>query len=221
MTTAIIPARGGSKGLRLKNLRTIRGQTLLSRCIATCKLAGLDVLVSTDNGLIAGEAVACHAKVVMRPAELATDEATSWEVVRHAIKATDAEKLLLVQCTAPLLTPGDLLGCLDRLETCDLAVCVHECHDMLVDGNGGPLNWSIPPKRRQDMEPQYRISGSAWAFDRDYPAGDEYHGRVGLVLSENPFRLDIDTEADLRLAELLIDRPQRTREQIVEMMLTG
>lgn len=221
MTTALIPARGGSKGLPGKNLRRLCGQTLLARCIATCRAVVADVLVSTDSAEIASEARRNGARVHWRPDVLATDDATTWDVVRDALGSIGAETIVLAQCTAPLMTPADVAGCIQRLPTCDLAVCVHECHDLLVTAAGQPINWSLPPQRRQDMAPQYRISGSCWAFRKGYARGSEYGGRIGLVVSEHPLRLDIDTADDLRLAEALIAQHQPTREELAELLLTG
>lgn len=221
MTTVLIPARGGSKGLRGKNLRRLCGQTLLARCIATCQAVFSDVLVSTDSEDIASEARRYGARVHWRPSVLGSDDATTWSVVRDALGAIGAESIVLAQCTAPLMTPADVAGCIQRLPTCDMAVCVHECHDLLVNVAGHPINWHIPAARRQEIAPQYCISGSCWAFRRTYVSGEEYGGRLGLVLSEHATRLDIDTEDDLRLAEAIIERHQPTRTDMAELLLTG
>jgi CMP-N-acetylneuraminic acid synthetase len=218
--TALIPARGGSKGLPGKNLRQLCGQTLLARCIATCRAAVSDVLVSTESEEIAREARRCGARVHWRPHSLATDTATTWAVVKDAAMAC-GDTIVLAQCTAPLMTPGDALRCLERLGSCDMSVCVHECHDLLVDRDGSPVNWSLPPQRRQDMRAQYRLSGSCWAFRRTYAAGEEYGGKLGIVLSQNPIRLDIDTAEDLRLAAAIIEHHQPTRHEVAELLLTG
>lgn len=218
--TALIPARGGSKGIPGKNLRMVCGQTLLARCIATCQAAVGDVLVSTESEAIASEARRCGARVHWRPHALATDTATTWAVVRDALGAC-ADVIALAQCTAPLLTPGDVRGCVERLQSCDMAVCVHECDDMLVDWRGKPVNWTIPPQRRQDRATQYRLSGSCWAFRREYAAGIEYGGRIGLVVSENRVKLDIDTPEELRLAESIIEQRVPLRHEIAGLLLTG
>lgn len=219
--TALIPARGGSRGLPRKNLRMLCGQTLLARCIATCAAVMSDVLVSTESEAIADEARRCGARVHWRPHRLATDTATTWSVVQDAVGAIGTDAIALAQCTAPFLTPGDVARCVERLGSCDMAVCVHECHDLLVGADGTPVNWTIPPQRRQDMQAQYRLSGSCWAFRRGYAAGEEYGGRIGLVLSQNPVRIDIDTADDLRIAEAIIESHQPTRREVAELLLTG
>ena len=220
MITAIIPARGGSKGIPRKNLQTINGETLLARCIRTCKRAVDDVLVSTDDDEIAEEALRHRSRLRWRPEHLSRDDSVTWDAVRHALPATEADTIVVAQCTAPLLTSGDILRCIDRLETCDVSIACHESHAWLIDGGGKPINWTRPPKLRQDMEPQYVFSGSVWAFRREYLDRPEMSGNIGIVVSENPQRLDIDTEGDLRLAEFLL-RGSHAADPIAEMMLTG
>lgn len=220
MITAIIPARGGSKGIPRKNLQTINGETLLARCIRTCKAVVEDVLVSTDDDEIAEEALRHRARLRWRPDYLSQDDSVTWDAVRHAIPATDAEAIVLAQCTAPLMTSGDVGRCLDRLATCDMAVACHRTHAMLLDSDGKPVNWTLPPKLRQDMEPQYVFSGSVWVFRRAYLDQPEMSGNIGVVESENPMRLDIDTEADLRLAEFVL-RGRHSTDRTAELMLTG
>lgn len=208
MITAVIPARGGSKGLPGKNLRRLNGATLLARCVKTCRDAVGDVLVTTECPEIADEAFRAGARVHNRPTELATDEASTWDVIRDATASTNAGVILLAQCTAPLLTVRDILKTLVRLHDCDIAVACHERHEFLLTEDGRPINWGGQFVRRQDFGRQYAISGSVWAFRRDYLlTRGEYDGNIGVVLSEHPTRIDIDTAEDLRLAERVL-RPE-------------
>ncbi|WP_347038602.1 NTP transferase domain-containing protein [Glutamicibacter halophytocola] len=91
---AIIPARGGSKGIRLKNLREIGGKSPLGRAIESAKAASTvsDVVVSTDHEQIKAEALRYGARVVDRPADIAGDTASSESVLQrrsgqHAARA--------------------------------------------------------------------------------------------------------------------------------------
>lgn len=208
MTTAIIPARGGSKGLPRKNLRRLCGQTLLARCIGTCQAAGLDVVVSTEDAAIAAEAVRCKARVHTRPESLAQDDSTTWDVVRDAIDSPDLAPIVIAQCTAPFMTPGDIRNALVKLHECDIAVVCHESHALLLDEHGEPLNWSTDQTLRQERGRQFEMAGSVWATRPDYLLFcGEYDGTVGVVVAENPVKCDIDTESDLHFAEqLLTDR---------------
>ncbi|MFF8642197.1 cytidylyltransferase domain-containing protein [Streptomyces sp. NPDC015345] len=115
---AVIPARGGSKGVPAKNLAPVGGVPLVVRAVHACLGARLvtDVVVSTDDHVIAETARAAGAEVVLRPAAIAGDTATSEAAVLHAMDAHEAlhgtrvDVVLLVQCTSPFLTPEDVDG---------------------------------------------------------------------------------------------------------------
>ncbi|CAN5830296.1 hypothetical protein BH24ACT6_BH24ACT6_14640 [soil metagenome] len=86
---AVIPARGGSKGIPHKNLREVGGRPLLARAVDTCVARpAIDlVVVSTDDDAIAGTARAAGAEIVERPAELSGAAATSESALLHALTA--------------------------------------------------------------------------------------------------------------------------------------
>ncbi|MFE9608622.1 cytidylyltransferase domain-containing protein [Streptomyces sp. NPDC006012] len=115
---AVIPARGGSKGVPAKNLAPVGGVPLVARAVRACRGARLvtDVVVSTDDEAIAEAARQAGAEVVLRPAAIAGDTATSEAAVLHAMDAHEArhdanvDVVLLVQCTSPFLTREDLDG---------------------------------------------------------------------------------------------------------------
>lgn len=113
---AVIPARGGSKGVPAKNLAAVGGVPLVVRAVRACRAARLltDVVVSTDDTAIAAAARGAGAVVVRRPADIAGDTATSESAVRHAMDAyedghgTPVGTVLLVQCTSPFLNRADI-----------------------------------------------------------------------------------------------------------------
>ncbi|SCK15216.1 3-deoxy-D-manno-octulosonate 8-phosphate phosphatase, YrbI family [Streptomyces sp. WMMB 714] len=115
---AVIPARGGSKGVPAKNLATVGGAPLVTRAARECLAARLvtDVVVSTDDSGIAAAARAAGAQVVERPAEIAGDTASSEAAVLHAVDVWEARSgraadvVLLVQCTSPFVTREDVDG---------------------------------------------------------------------------------------------------------------
>ncbi|OEJ94698.1 acylneuraminate cytidylyltransferase [Streptomyces thermolilacinus] len=115
---AVIPARGGSKGVPGKNLAPVGGVPLVARAVRACLAARrvTHVAVSTDDPDIAAVATGAGAEVVHRPAALADDTATSEAALLHALDAHEtrhgspADVVLLVQCTSPFLTPGDVDG---------------------------------------------------------------------------------------------------------------
>ncbi|GEJ98211.1 MULTISPECIES: N-acylneuraminate cytidylyltransferase [unclassified Streptomyces] len=113
---AVIPARGGSKGVPAKNLAPVGGIPLVTRAVRECRAARLvtDVVVSTDDQAIAAAARQAGAEVVLRPAAIAGDTATSEAAVLHAMDAHEAlhgapvDVVLLVQCTSPFLVREDV-----------------------------------------------------------------------------------------------------------------
>jgi YrbI family 3-deoxy-D-manno-octulosonate 8-phosphate phosphatase len=115
---AVIPARGGSKGVPAKNLAPVGGVPLVARAVRECLAAGLvtDVVVSTDDHAIAAAGREAGAEVVLRPAAIAGDTATSEAAVLHAMDAHEAlhgapvDVVLLVQCTSPFILREDIDG---------------------------------------------------------------------------------------------------------------
>ncbi|MCP9209141.1 acylneuraminate cytidylyltransferase [Streptomyces cucumeris] len=115
---AVIPARGGSKGVPAKNLAAVGGVPLVARAVRECRASRLvtDVVVSTDDSGIAAAARGAGAEVVHRPPAIAGDTATSEAAVIHAMDACEAlgggpvDVVLLVQCTSPFLAREDIDG---------------------------------------------------------------------------------------------------------------
>ncbi|MBU7596723.1 acylneuraminate cytidylyltransferase [Streptomyces sp. P38-E01] len=115
---AVIPARGGSKGVPAKNLAPVAGVPLVARAVRESLAARhvTAVVVSTDDEDIADVARAAGAEVVQRPSEIAGDTATSEAAVLHAMDVYEAryesevDVVLLVQCTSPFLTGEDIGG---------------------------------------------------------------------------------------------------------------
>ncbi|MER5947298.1 N-acylneuraminate cytidylyltransferase [Streptomyces sp. NPDC001904] len=115
---AVIPARGGSKGVPAKNLAPVGGVPLVARAVRECLATRhvTDVVVSTDDAAIAAAAREAGAEVVTRPTAIAGDKATSEAAVLHAMDAHEAlqgaavDVVLLVQCTSPFLVREDIDG---------------------------------------------------------------------------------------------------------------
>lgn len=111
----LIPARGGSKRITLKNLRLFHGKSLLELSISTARQSKyLDLLlVSTDHPRIALEATRLHCLVLPRPPELSTDTATSESVCLHALHHYAHDLLCLLQPTSPYRTAADIDACIE------------------------------------------------------------------------------------------------------------
>jgi N-acylneuraminate cytidylyltransferase len=119
----VIPARGGSKGIPRKNLRLVAGEPLLGHIVReACRSLRLTRLaVSTDDDEIASVARRYGAEVILRPAEISGDTATSESALLHALehlRATEQyepDLLVFLQCTSPLTLAEDIDGTIDVL----------------------------------------------------------------------------------------------------------
>ncbi|MER5770572.1 NTP transferase domain-containing protein, partial [Streptomyces sp. NPDC001985] len=150
---AVIPARGGSKGVPGKNLARVGGVPLVVRAVRESLAARrvTDVVVSTDDPDIAAAARDAGAGVVVRPAEIAGDTATSEAAVLHALDAFEESSgrrvgvVVLVQCTSPFLTRGDVDGVAAAVldDGADTAVTVSPFHGFLWRPH--PAGPSQPP----------------------------------------------------------------------------
>jgi YrbI family 3-deoxy-D-manno-octulosonate 8-phosphate phosphatase len=146
---AVIPARGGSKGVPAKNLLPVGGVPLVARAVRECRAARLvtDVVVSTDDQAIAAAARQAGAEVVLRPAAIAGDTATSEAAVLHAMDTHEAlhgspvDVVLLVQCTSPFIIREDVDGVVDAIVAngADTALTVAPFHGFVWrDGDDEP-----------------------------------------------------------------------------------
>ncbi|GAA1045226.1 N-acylneuraminate cytidylyltransferase [Streptomyces murinus] len=228
---AVIPARGGSKGVPAKNLAPVGGVPLVARAVRECRATRLvtDVVVSTDDQAIAAAAREAGAEVVLRPAAIAGDTATSEAAVLHAMDAHEAlhgaavDVVLLVQCTSPFIVREDIDGVAGAVAEngADTAVTVAPFHGFVWresegEGEGGVgvnHDKSYRP-RRQDRPQDFLETGTAYAMDaagfREH--GHRFFGRTELVRTDPARVLEIDDPHDLARARALAplfdaDRP--------------
>ena len=175
---ALIPARGGSKGIPRKNIRLVQGRPLLA-FTAEAALASryVDrVVVSTDDEEIAQAARAAGCDVpFMRPAELASDTAGSVDVAEHALAQLPGyDVLVLLQPTSPMRTAADIDGACELFaagaQSC-VSVCAVDEHPywMYRIGPRARLEPLMPDacgvSRRQDLPPVYSLNGAIYIVD--------------------------------------------------------
>ncbi|GGT89937.1 MULTISPECIES: acylneuraminate cytidylyltransferase [Streptomyces] len=218
---AVIPARGGSKGVPAKNLAPVAGSPLVSRAVRACLGARLvtDVVVSTDDAEIAAAARAAGAEAIHRPAAIAGDTATSESAVLHAMDAFEAthgrrvDVILLVQCTSPFLAPAEVNGAVEKITSgeADTALTVAPSHGFLwretADASGahGVNHDKAHRPRRQDRHPEYLETGAVYAMAADgfRTHGHRFFGTTGLVVTDPARVLEIDDPHDLARARAL------------------
>ena len=223
---ALVPARGGSRTIPRKNVRPLAGRPLIEhvlRAIAASEAVDRAV-VSTDDEEIAAVARAAGAETpFVRPAELAGDDVSGIAVVEHALEWLAAEEgyepelVLLVQPTEPFVRPEQIRAALELLvrSGADSAITIvevprnfHPFHVRVADEDGSlrferPEEHAAHPTRQSDP-PRYAFGNLYW-FRREAFLAErqvEPGRRVGLPI--DPLTaLDLNTEEDWRLAELL------------------
>lgn len=212
---AIIPARGGSKGVPGKNLRRVGGRTLVARAIDAATASRLidRVVVSTDDPAIALEARAAGAEVVLRPADLSGDTASSESALLHALdKLKPAPRVLaFIQATSPFIDAGDLDAAIDRVlsNDADSVFSGVESHTFLwkqgTEGATGINHDSAVRLRRQEREAEFAETGAFYVMRTAgfRQAGHRFFGRVAVCVVDTVRAIEIDTEADLRMAQAL------------------
>ncbi|GES31224.1 acylneuraminate cytidylyltransferase [Streptomyces angustmyceticus] len=225
---AVIPARGGSKGVPAKNLAAVGGVPLVARAVRECRAARLvtDVVVSTDDAGIAAAARGAGAVVVRRPGDIAGDTATSEAAVLHAMDAYEAEHgtrvdtVLLVQCTSPFLAREDIDGVAAAVveDGADSALTVAPFHGFVwrdaepavggataADGGHGVNHDKSFRPRRQDRPQDLLETGAAYAMDAAgfRAGGHRFFGRTELVRTDPARVLEIDDPHDLARARAL------------------
>lgn len=223
----VIPARGGSKGLPGKNLRPLGGLPLIAwACRAARATPGLDrVVVSTDDPAIAAAAEAAGVPApFLRDAALAQDRTPVVEVLADAVRRMESvdgaryDWVCLLQATSPLVQPDDITRALERARAtgADTVLSVYPAGQkhpeiMLHLEPDGRVRWFCEARqrmaRRQDLPPVFVRSGLVYVVRRDLllGRGTLYGDAVYAVEVPAARALSIDTAADLRVAEALLE----------------
>jgi len=217
-TIAVIPARGGSKGVPLKNIRDVGGKPLVAWAIEACLAAeSVDrTIVSTDHQGIAEIAREWGAEVpFMRPDEFAGDLVTLDPVIYHAVTTleeqdgTPIDVVLTVQPTNPTLRPSTLDNAITTLMEggYDSVLTLRETRHLYWRKSNGQYHPMFPERvNRQQLEPLYYETGVVFASRRSIITPENRLGtNIGHVVAPDDEALDIDTELDMKLAELVIE----------------
>ncbi len=224
---AIAPARGGSKGVKLKNLRQVAGLSLVAHVGRIVRqLPWIDrAVVSTDHDAIALEAQKAGLDVPFRrPPALSGDQIGDWDVLHHALQEAERidqtvyDVVVMLQPTSPTRTPGQVTQTVEHLiqgefdavwtvSRTDLKF--HPLKQLVIDGQNmrlsDPLGQNIIA--RQQLTPTYHRNGVAYAFTRACLVEQKttYGKHLGAVVIEGPVA-NIDTEHDITLAEEYLNR---------------
>ena len=215
---AIIPARGGSKGVPHKNIRLVAGKPLIAWTIEEARKSNyIDrIIVSTDDSKIADVALQWGAEIpFMRPTEIARDDTPGIVPVLHALSILPEQYdlVVLLQATSPLRTVEDIDGCIAHL----LKTCAKSCVSVVepdkspywmyrvTEGKRLEPLFNTTFDRRQDLPEAYALNGAV------YVAECKWLTRMKSFVSEETAgyimpkerSVDIDTEFDIKLCTFL------------------
>lgn len=220
---AFIPARGGSKGIKNKNILEIHGKPLIAYTIEAAKESVYidDIVVSTDSEQIKSIAEEYGAWLpFLRPSELAEDETSTLDVVLHTIATLKAQGytydiLLLLQPTSPLRTGQDIDGALDVFVRNKYqpvaAVSKVSDHPLLMrkvkeNGKMEKILSVQSSVRRQDMPVYYKINGSIYInLVTDLSQNTSFNDNpIPYIMADN-HAIDIDDELDIAVLKFYLD----------------
>ncbi len=208
---AVVPARGGSKGVPRKNMRMVAGKPLIAYTIEVARTSQyIDrVVVSSEDEEILSTAVRFGAEPLRRPTHLAADDTPGTAPALHAVETLPGyDVVVLLQPTSPLRIKDDIDACIDRCVKHGMTACVS-----VVEAEQSPywmfsltaghalkpiVSVSEVVERRQDLPRAYLLNGAVYAAGTAWLAREKTFVRpdiAGWVMP--PERsLDIDTESD-------------------------
>ena len=221
----IIPARGGSKGIPHKNIKPLAGKPLIHHTIDVARqiVADEDICVSTDDLEIVQCVEEYGLKVpFVRPEELATDTAGTYEVLLHALnfyelQGKQFDVVLLLQNTSPFRTANQVKEALALYQSdIDMVVSVKECSanpyycvfEVNQEGYLKICKGDGNITRRQDAPKVYEYNGAIYAINpqslKQMPL-NKFSRRIKYVMDEQS-SLDLDTMNDWKMAELIVSQ---------------
>lgn len=201
-TVAIIPARGGSKRVPRKNVLPFADRPLIAWTIQAAIAAGLDrVIVSTDCPEIAAVSKQYGAEVVIRPDDLAGDNADTLSAIRHAIEGVRATTLVLLQPTSPLRASKDIVNAVRlHAESGRPVVSVSDTAPWLYWLEGDGLEKITNPSQAQPVQ----LNGAVYVCSTERIRAGKDWWESPIAYKMPPERsVDIDTQADFDMAEAL------------------
>ncbi|MEO0534974.1 MAG: acylneuraminate cytidylyltransferase family protein [Cyanobacteria bacterium P01_A01_bin.123] len=225
-------ARGGSKGVKHKNIRELEGKPLIAHTLAQARESKLFQLiaVSSDSPKILEVAEAFGADcLVVRPPELSSDTAPKLPAIRHCVEAaemfaqTQFETIVDLDVTSPLRLPADIQAAVSLLETQRVSNVItgaparRSPYFNLVElGKDGIIRLSKPLQdpitRRQDSPPCFDMNASIYVWQRqalfDHPT--VFNSDTKLHVMPEHRSIDIDSELDFEIVELLLKKNRKS-----------
>ncbi len=204
MILGLIPARGGSKGVPGKNRKIINGKPLIAWTIISAKESKkLDkIVVSTDDDEIASISREYGAEILIRPKELATDIASTQDVMVHALQNYQAEILVLLQPTSPCRGEGLIDECIEEFISggFDSLATGFMCDYREYGKNTLP---------RQQIQGFFYDDGNVYVIKaKNILAGDRYGSKIGHKFISRYENAEIDDQFDFWLLEQILKKQE-------------
>ncbi len=210
----IIPARGGSKSIKNKNIIPFCGKPLINWSIDVLKCSVINsIYVSTDNNEIANVARANRAEIISRPDEIAGDTATTESALIHALSViqTPIDYVVLLQATSPVRTKEDIMQsvALIQEEQSDSLFSATQLTDACIWNDTNSITYNYKNRgRRQDRKPLYLENGSIYIFRPEILK--VHQNRLGGKISKYFMPMwksfEIDEPEDIELCETFMKR---------------
>ena len=218
---AIIPARGGSKRLPNKNILNLNGKPLIVWSIEAAKKSKYidDVVVTSDSEKILDIAKKYNVKTIKRPDDLASDMATTFDVIKHTIDSLQNKYkyIILLQPTSPLRNEKHIDEAIELLKNknADAVISVCETDHSPLWSNTLPENLDmrnflrdeIKNKRSQDLPKFYRLNGAIYICKTDKLLEEKsffIKNNIYAYIMDRKSSIDIDDEIDFKLAKVLM-----------------
>jgi len=221
-----ICARGGSKGVKNKNIRNLAGKPLIAHTLEQARASGLFdlIVVSSDSPAILDMACNHGADLLVeRPTKLATDTAAKLPVIRHCVEEAERisgkrfDVVVDLDATSPLRLVADIQGAVDMLEREKISNVITAAparrspyFNLVELGEDGIVRLSKPPEkpivRRQDSPKCFDMNASIYVWQRaalfDYPT--VFNADTRLFVMPEDRSTDIDNELDFEIVEFLM-----------------
>lgn len=221
---AIIPARGGSKGVYRKNIRDLNGKPLISYTIEAAKKSKYinRVVVSTDDIEIADISKKYGAEVpCLRPSNLSGDISPTVDCILHMLnylKETEGyipTHIMLLQCTSPLRNFTHINEAVEKFIKCNesalISVCESEVNPYWTNVFEGDvlkpfIKDGYKIARRQDLPEIYRVNGAIYLIEAEIFLKEKTFQPSSLTgyIMDSYHSIDIDTELDFKIAEIVM-----------------
>lgn len=221
-----ICARGGSKGVKNKNIRDLAGKPLIAHTLEQARASGLFDLIAVSSDSPAILDMACNHGadlLVERPTKLATDTAAKLPVIRHCVEEAERisgkrfDVVVDLDATSPLRLVADIQGAVDMLEREKISNVITAAparrspyFNLVELGEDGVVRLSKPPEkpivRRQDSPKCFDMNASIYVWQRaalfDYPT--VFNADTQLFVMPEDRSTDIDNELDFEIVEFLM-----------------